>query len=59
MEEKKGILPQKTGITPVDTAVTKTLAWEQSHLSNPLVQFTLLGFAAYGVYHLATKMMAK
>lgn len=52
-------LPQKTGITPVDTAVKKTLDFEKSHLGNPLVQVTLLGFAAYGIWTLANKMMAK
>ena len=58
MEDNNG-LPQKTGIEPIDVAVRKTLAWEQSHLSNPLVQVTLLGFAAYGIYIAVNKMMNK
>ena len=48
-----------TGVAPIDATIKKTLAFEQSHLGNPIVQFALLGFAAYGIYHLATKMMKK
>jgi hypothetical protein len=54
-----GGLPTKTGVAPIDSTITKTLAFEQSHLGNPLVQITLLGFAIYGVYHLGTKLMKK
>lgn len=48
-------LPTKTGIAPIDTAITKTLAFEQSHLGNPLVQVALLGFAGFGIYKLLVK----
>ena len=49
----------KTGIAPIDNTVRKTLAFEQSHLGNPIVQFTLLGLAVYGAYHLATTYLIK
>ena len=52
-------LPTETGIKPIDSAITKTLAFEASHLGNPLVQVALLGFAGYGIYTLATKLMGK
>lgn len=45
-------LPTETGIAPIDTAITKTLAFEKSHLGNPLVQVTLLALAGYGLYKL-------
>jgi hypothetical protein len=48
-------LPDKTGIKPVDTLVERTISFEKKHLSNPLVQFTLLGLAAYGAYKLFVK----
>ena len=48
-----------TGIAPIDSTVRKTLAFEQSHLGNPLAQVAILGLAVYGAYHLATKFMAK
>tara|TARA_R110000787_G_scaffold44415_6_gene109020 strand:- start:300 stop:503 length:204 start_codon:yes stop_codon:yes gene_type:complete len=48
-----------TGIAPIDSTVKKTLAFEQSHLGNPMVQFALLGFAVYGIYTLATKYLIK
>jgi hypothetical protein len=54
-----GRLPTETGVAPIDAAINKTLAFEQSHLGNPLVQFTLLGFAGYGIYTLATKLMGE
>jgi hypothetical protein len=46
---------QTTGVKAID----KALAFEQSHLGNPMVQFALLGFAAYGIWTLANKMIAK
>ena len=45
-------LPTETGVAPIDKAITKTLAFEKSHLGNPLVQFALLGFAGFGIYKL-------
>jgi hypothetical protein len=48
-------LPTKTGVAPIDSVVNKTLAFEQSHLGNPLVQFTLLGLAGFGLYKLIFK----
>ena len=44
-----------TGIKAFDRA----LAFEQSHLGNPMVQVALLGFAAYGIWTLANKVMSK
>ena len=46
---------QKTGIKPVDTVVEKTISFEKKYLSDPLVQVTVLGLAAYGAYKLFTK----
>lgn len=59
MEDEQDGLPTKTGIAPIDTTVKKTLAFEKSYLGNPLVQVALLGFAAYGIYHVATKILKK
>tara|TARA_R110000868_G_scaffold335707_1_gene596571 strand:- start:65 stop:223 length:159 start_codon:yes stop_codon:yes gene_type:complete len=47
----------ETGVAPIDSAITKTLAFEKSHLGNPLVQFALLGLAGFGVYILVTKFI--
>ena len=49
----------ETGIKPVDTVITKTLAFEKSHLGNPMLQVFLLGLAAYGGYVLVTKYVIK
>lgn len=49
----------ETGIAPIDSAVRKTLAFEQSHLGNPIVQVALLGFAAYGIYTLISPYLKK
>ena len=46
---------EETGIKPVDSVITKTLAFEQSHLGQPLVQFALLGLAGFGAYTLINK----
>ncbi len=51
-------LPNKTGVAPIDSVVSKTLAFEQSHLGNPLVQFALLGLAGFGLYKLIFKKSA-
>jgi hypothetical protein len=40
----------ETGIKPVDKMITQTLAFEKSHLGNPILQVTLLGLAAYGKF---------
>ena len=48
---------EETGIKPVDDVITKTLAFEQSHLGQPLVQFALLGLAGFGAYTLIKKFM--
>ena len=50
-------LPTETGIAPIDSAIVKTLAFEQSYLGNPLVQVALLGFAGFGIYTLAAKFI--
>jgi hypothetical protein len=49
----------ETGIKPVDKMITQTLAFEKSHLGNPILQVTLLGLAAYGAYALVTKFVIK
>ena len=49
----------ETGIKVVDSTITKTLAFEKSHLGNPILQVALLGLAAYGGYVLVTKYLIK
>jgi|GEM_PF-4316536 len=46
---------EETGIKPIDTAINKALDFEQSYLGKPLVQFALLGLAAFGTYTLIKK----
>mgnify|MGYP003645121826 CR=1 FL=1 len=48
-------LPTKTGITPVDKTITRTLEFEKSYLGNPFIQIAILGLAGYGVYRLIAK----
>jgi len=55
LEEKS----EGTGVKIVDTAITKTLAFEKSHLGNPVLQVLLLGLAVYGAYALTTKYLIK
>lgn len=38
----------ETGIAPVDAVIDKTLEAESTYLSNPIVQFAVLGLAIYG-----------
>ena len=47
----------ETGIKPVDDVITKTLAFEQSYLGKPLVQFAVLALAAFGTYTLVKKYL--
>ncbi len=45
-------LPTQTGVKVIDTGVYKIVQWEESVLSNPILQVTILAFAGYGIYKL-------
>ncbi len=48
-------LPTQTGLKVIDDNIRKVVAWEQSTLSNPIIQVALLGLAGYGIYVLFTE----
>tara|TARA_R110001606_G_scaffold102288_3_gene224550 strand:- start:1036 stop:1209 length:174 start_codon:yes stop_codon:yes gene_type:complete len=55
MRDNYNYANHETGIEPIDKVINKTLAFEQSYLGKPLVQFGLLGLAAFGAYVLVKK----